>query len=77
MGFSFGRNWEAECDRWKTTPPEDELPESRVKCIVCNEELFPGDDVYVIDDEYYCEEHANEWLEDHRREVDEEMAFGE
>lgn len=77
MSYGFGKSWESECDRWKTTPPEDELSESRVKCVVCNEELFPGDDVYVIDDEYYCEDHAREWLEEHRKEVDEEMASGE
>ena len=77
MGFSFGKSWEADLDRYLTTPPEDELPESRIKCCECGEELYPGDYVYKIEGDYLCEDHAEEWLKSQRIEIDEEMAFGE
>ena len=62
-------------DLWKTTPPDPK--ESDCKCCECKEDLYPGGIYYEIEGEIFCENCAETWLDCQKREVTEEMAYGE
>ena len=64
----------AEYDDWKTTPPEPEG--SKCRCKACGEELFEDDEYFELDDEIYCENCAEEWLEGHKNYVSADMVRG-
>lgn len=74
MGFG-SPDLDAAYDRWKTTPPDE--PESKLKCFECKGEFYPGDKIYRLDDEVYCEECASEWLEQQSETATDEMCYGE
>lgn len=67
--------WQEDLDRWLTTPPEPE--ESKCKCSLCKEELYPDDEYYELEDEIFCEDCAKTWLENHKNWVSESMAYGD
>lgn len=66
--------WERDYDRWKTTPPDE--VESVCKCAVCGKGLYVDEEYYDLDDGIYCEGCAQDWLEEHRSYVTEDMAYG-
>lgn len=57
-------------DQWKMEPPEPK--ESACKCSECREGLFPGERIFRIDKNIYCESCARNLFED---EVTDEMAY--
>ena len=63
--------WERDYDSWKTTPPE--APDSDCKCAICGEDLYEGEDIYVVEDEVLCVDCAEEWFADHKTVVTYEM----
>lgn len=67
--------WQHSLDRYLTTPPEPK--ESRCKCCKCDEELYPDDEYYELDDEIYCEDCAEKWLKSKRNWVTYSMAYEE
>lgn len=66
-------------DAWKTTPPDDyfEEKESQCHCSICETRLDVDDEYWLIDDEIYCRECAENWFDEEKRWVSEELAYGE
>lgn len=62
-------------DRWKTTPPDE--PESKCKCSYCGENLYEGDYYFKFYDELFCERCADEWIEEQKQIVTEDMERGD
>lgn len=62
-------------DLWKTTPPEGRS--SNCICCQCKKELVPDDEYYELDDEIYCGDCADDWLDGQRNWVTEDMAYGD
>ena len=74
MGYSFDTRWEKQLDSWLTNPPEGE--ESQLHCQGCGQEIYPGELIYDLDDNYYCSDCAKEWLAQFETEATEEMCYG-
>ena len=68
-------DWQKNLDRWLTTPPDD--VESKCKCSECGEQLFPDDEYYFLDGSVYCPGCAEEWLDQQKNTVSENMAYGD
>lgn len=66
---------DAALDRYLTTEPEQR--ESKCKCIECGIECYPGEYVYELEGDIYCEEHARDWLENQKIHVDYDMAYAD
>ena len=64
-----------EYDVWKTTPPEPK--ESKCKCYLCKNELYPDEFYYNIEGGIYCEECASAWLEEQKVIISEDMCYEE
>lgn len=64
-----------ELDRWLTTPPGEE--KTACKCSFCGEPLYYDDEYWELDDEIFCEDCAEKWLEEHKHWVSEGMARGD
>lgn len=60
-------------DDWKLNPPEE--PKSKFRCTCCGEEMYPGDYVYDIEGEHFCNDCASEWFDEHRRELTEGQCY--
>jgi len=67
--------WQKSLDRYLTTPPEPK--ESRCKCYMCEDSLYPDEEYYELDGEIYCELCAEKWLDGQKNWVSEWMAYGE
>ena len=67
--------WQHALDRWLTTPPEEQ--ESTFFCDGedCGEPFYPDDYVYELDGRCFCENCAQEWLENQKRLVMEGECF--
>lgn len=63
-------SWEAKYDDWKTAAPEPQI--SKIECAICKSHLYCGDTCYEIEGDYYCEDCAQEWLEEQRFIIDED-----
>ena len=61
-------------DIWKLNPPEPK--ESKCKCRRCENELYPGEEYYELEEEIYCYDCAWKWLKEQKHEVTGEMAYG-
>lgn len=77
MSYSMDSQWEKQLDHYLTTPPEE--METHFFCELCKEPIFPGDSVYYIEseDETYCKDCAEKWLEDQRRTATYDDCYGE
>ena len=62
-------------DDWKTSPPEPDDDESKIRCCKCDEPLYYDDEYYELDDEIFCEYCAEKWLEGHKNWVTEDMVL--
>lgn len=63
-----------DLDRWLTTPPD---PDTKCFCRECDAELYEGELYFSIEGEILCENCANDWLENCKGYVTEEMVTGE
>lgn len=68
-------DWEDYYDKWKTTPPDD--GETACKCSFCGEPLYYDDEYWELDDEIFCEDCAEKWLDEHKHWVSAGMARGD
>lgn len=64
-------HWQADLDRWLTTPPEEAESDFFCDGDKCGEPFYPNEYVYEIDDMNLCEDCAKEWLDKHKRRVTE------
>lgn len=64
-------------DKWLTTPPEDELPDTQCHCYECGNDIYPGEIIYRLEDGIYCEDCGKEWLNQFMDEATEEECFEE
>lgn len=68
---------DAALDRYLTTPPEDYEQESNLKCCECGNDIYPGEEYYDFDGDIFCEDHAKEWLEEHKKYAEYEDCYGD
>lgn len=54
-------------DKWKLSNADDECRTSKLKCCECMESIYPDEDYYDINGDLYCELHAKEWLDSHKK----------
>lgn len=57
--------WEADYDRWKTTPPDDGEPRINGTCDQCECDLYEGDEILKCENSgatLCSDECAKEWL---------------
>ena len=65
-----------ELDRWLTSSP-DEDDTTACKCCSCGEPLYYDDEYWELDDQIYCEDCAQEWLDGHKNWVSARMVRGD
>lgn len=62
-------------DRWLTEP--DDEKDSKLYCRECGQQIYPGERIYNLDDDFYCSDCAHEWLEQFETEATEEQCYGD